>query len=498
VADRLALPRWVTPVSAAEVRRGDGADVAAFIEMVCTVTQDTVSGPAGSPMVLRAWQKRLLGEVFARRPDGRLRHRVALIGMPRKNGKSALAAGLALDGLLSTVGGEVYSCAADRDQARIVFRHAQRMVANSPDLSERCKVFRDLIEVPATGSVYRSLSSESFTKEGLSPTRVIFDEVHAQPNRELWDVMALALGARVDPLMIGITTAGVRQDSTGQDSVCYQLFQHGLRIASGEVTDPSFHMAWWGAAAEADHRDPKVWSRANPALGDLLDPEDLASAIVRTPENEYRTKRLNQWVAAQQAWLPAGAWDACREQRSVPDGVDVVLAFDGSFSGDSTGLTVHEIGTNHVDVVGLWERPPDLIDWQVDQDEVEATVRAAFETWNVQLLAYDPRVWQQLFQRLAAEGYPCEPVPQGQTMIAAAQRFYEDVINQRLTHSGDPALARHVGNAVVKASPQGPRVQKESKGSPRKIDLAIAAVMGHVYASQLGVNEYAEPYVGVI
>lgn len=497
MADRGWPPRWVTPVPVADVRRGDGRDIADLIEAVCTVTQDTFAGPAGTPMVLRPWQRRLLGQLFARRPDGRLRHRLALVGLPRKNGKSALAAGIALDGLLTTRGGEVYSCAADRDQARIVFGHARRMVEASPDLSERCKVYRDVITVPATGSVYRSLSAEAFTKEGLSPTRVIFDEVHAQPNRELWDVMALASGARVDPLLLGISTAGVKTDTTGGDSICYQLVQHGQRVAAGELEDPSFFFAWWAAPDESDHRDRAAWRTSNPALGDLLDVEDMVSSVAKTPENEFRTKRCNQWVSAAQAWLPAGTWDALTDVRGIPDGTEVVLSLDASFSSDSTAMTVHELGgTNHIDVAGLWEKPAGAEGWRVPLDEVEAMIRGCFERWSVRHLVYDPRIAQQLMERLGAEGYPVEQVSQGQVMIAAAQRFYEDVVQGKLTHSGDARLARHIANAVVKQTPAGPRVAKETRGSPRKIDAAIAAVMGHAYASQLGVD--AEPGVWAV
>lgn len=480
---RSCPPRWLTKVPPADMRRGDGKDIAEFIEHFCTVTQDTFAGPAGSPMVLRPWQRKLLNGVFARRGDGRRRHRMALVGMPRKMGKSGLSAGIALDGLFATKGAEIYSCAADRDQARIVFGHARRMIEASPELSSRCSLYRDTIELRETSSVYRSLSAEAYTKEGLSPTLVIFDEVHAQPTDELWNVMALASGARIDPLMLGITTAGVKTDITGQDSICYRMFQHGQRVASGEVEDNSFFMAWWGAPDDADHANPKVWAAANPAYGDLLDPEDMTSAVKRTPENEFRTKRLNQWVSAQTAWLPGGAWEALAVKRPVAEGEEVILAFDGSFSGDCTGLTVQSIRDLHIDVVDCWERPPGSVDWRVDQDEVETVLRKAFTRWNVRHCVYDRRIWQQLMERLRAEGYPMEEVPQGQVMIAAAQRFYEDTVNRRLTHSGDPRLARHVGNAVVKPTPQGPRVQKETANSPRKIDLAICAVMGHAYAA---------------
>jgi phage terminase large subunit-like protein len=480
-------PRWLTPVPDEDVARGDGALFSDFAQAVCRVDKDSLASPAGELLVFRAWQQQLLGHLLARRPDGRLRHRQALVGVARKNGKSGVGAALGLGGLvLGPQGGEVYSCAADKQQAKVVFDTARRMVKMDPELSQLLKVYRDVIEFEKTGSVYRALSAEAYTKEGLNPHLVVFDEVHAQPNRDLWDVMALAQGARVEPLMVGITTAGVRTDTTGQDSLCYGLYQYGQRVASGELDDPTFFMAWWEPRnPEADHRDPATWREANPGLADLVSAEDLASAVLRTPENEFRTKRCNQWVATEQAWFPTGLWDSLAVRRAVPDGSEVVLAFDGSFSGDSTGLTVHSVVDLHMDVVACWEKPTGETGWRVNPDEVETTLRDAFERWKVRHCVYDPRIWQQMFERLAAEGYPCEAMPQGLAMIQAAQRLYDAAKDRKLTHSGEQRLARHVGNAVIKATPQGWRVQKESPNSPRKIDLAICAVMGHAYAAAL-------------
>ncbi|MFI6117468.1 terminase large subunit domain-containing protein [Kitasatospora sp. NPDC051164] len=462
------------------MRRGDGEHVAEFIEAMCTITRDTFSGASGQPLTLRPWQRKLLGHVFARRQDGRRRHRVALVGEPRKNGKSGLAAGIALDGLFECAGAEVYSCAGDRDQARIVFGDARRMVENSPDLAEACKVYRDAIEVPASGSVYRCLSAEAFTKEGLSPTRVIFDELHVQPNDELFNVMALAAGARIDPLLFAITTAGVKTDSTGQDSVCYRLFQYGQRIASGEEVDPAFFLAWWGAPDEADHRDQRVWRTANPAFGDLIDPEDFEAAVRRTPEAEFRTKRLNQWVSTAQAWLPAGAWDGCTAGGPVEDGAEVCIGFDGSFNGDSTAITVVSCAeVPHVDVVAAWERPQEAgQDWTVPILEVEDALRQACRRWNVREIVCDPYRWGRTYQVLEEEGLPVVEFPQSPArMIPATTRFYEAVMNRTLTHSGDPRLARHLANCVIRTDSRGSRLSKDAKHSPRKIDLAVSAVM---------------------
>jgi hypothetical protein len=327
-------PRWLSKTTNAERDRGDGAWCADWIDAACKQTADTIAGKVGEPIVCRPFQRDLLGALLARRKDGRRKHRSALVGMPRKNGKSSLASGIALFELLEGPdGGQVLSCAAEKEQARIVFGTAKRMVELDAELSARVTCYRDALDVKATGSVYRVLSAEAYSKEGLNPSLVVFDEVHAQPNRELWDVMAQAQGARVEPLMLGITTAGVMSDTTGNNSLCFDLYLHGRDVGAGIVTDPSFFFCWWEPRdTNTDHRDPKVWADANPGLGDIVASEDFEAVVVKTPEAEFRTKRLNIFTAAQSAWLPFGAWDACAEATTIGDGADVVLGFDGSFN----------------------------------------------------------------------------------------------------------------------------------------------------------------------
>jgi phage terminase large subunit-like protein len=232
------------------------------------------------------------------------------------------------------------------------------MVRLEPELGF-LQTYRDAIFNPKNGSTYRALSSESYTKEGLSPTLVAFDEVHAQPNRELWDVMSLAQGARREPMMIGITTAGVKTDSSGKDSLCYGLYQYGMKVASGEIDDPTFFFSWWEANdANGDFRSPATWREANPGFDDIVSAADFESVINRTPESEFRTKRLNQWVSVSDTWLPAGSWESCQLDRKIDDGVDIVLSFDGSKNHDATaivGVTVEE--NPHIFVIKVWEKP---------------------------------------------------------------------------------------------------------------------------------------------
>jgi len=224
-------PYWLTPVPEDAVERGDGDFIVRFADAFATITKDSIAGPSGSKMVLRDWQKRLLGDLFARDDDGGLRHRISLVGMPRKSGKSALGSLIAAFALvdLKTQGAEIYSVAADRNQARIVFEDTKKMIRNS-ELSEHVKIYRDSLYVPATGNVYRALSADAPRHEGLSPTLVLFDELHAQPNRKLFDVMSLAQGARgKQATLIAITTAGVKTESqTGRDSIAYTLYNYGF------------------------------------------------------------------------------------------------------------------------------------------------------------------------------------------------------------------------------------------------------------------------------
>lgn len=476
-------PLYLTPVDPADIARGDGPVVDEFIGDYCRITKESVGGRAGELIRLRNWQHDLTGMIRARRPDGRLRHREALIGLPRKNGKSALGSSLATYGLsTAAAGSEIYSCAADKDQAKIVFGVARRMVEMDPSLSEIITCYRDVLEYKDTGSIYKALSSEAFTKEGLNPSEIYYDELHAAPNDELYHVMAEAQGARKDPLFVIITTAGVKSDTTGQDSICYRRYQYGLKVASGEIYDPTFFMAWYGAPEDDDYRSTEVHKSANPGYGDLIDPEDFTSVLGKVSEADFRTKRLNQWVNQAQAWLPQGSWEACLETdaRSLltcPRGV--VLGFDGSKSGDCTALVAVSVeAIPQIAVLNLWEKPADSPHWSVPRGEVREAIRQACRDYDVREIAWDEFLWLDSAEELSDEGLPVVTFPQNLSRMGpATQKFFERVRDRTISHSGDPRLARHLGNATTKTDVRGTRIVKDAPNSPRKIDLAVAAVM---------------------
>lgn len=433
---------------------------------------------AGKPFLLEWWQKELLNDLYGRvGPDGRRWYREALIGIARKNGKSALAAGLGLYHLTigGEQGGEVYSLAGSRDQARIVFNVARAMVEASPLLAKECRPYRSVIEHKESGSIYRTLSADAGLAHGYNPCAAIVDELHVHPDGELYEAMKTAMGAREEPLLVSITTAGF-----DPDSFCYQMFDRARRDE-----DPRLLFRWWSAPDGSPVDDGRGWAAANPAswITDEFLAGQLASAGLS--ENAFRRLHLNQWTESVEAWFPFGVWEQRGCDRRLGVGDDVALALDGSFSGDSTAL-VACTPDGFVSVVGCWEKPPgDKGDWRVSHTEVEAKILEACRAYRVFEVTADPHLWQRSLEVLAAEGLPVTEFPQSaQRMSPATAAFHDAVLAGELTHDGDPRLARHVGHAVLKADVRGSRIVKESATSSRKIDLAVAAIMAFERAHQ--------------
>jgi phage terminase large subunit-like protein len=481
-------PAWVTPSKLEFGSRG--ADAVDFINTFVTLTKDSIAGNAGEPIQLRGWQEQLLEETLELDEQGLFKKRTALWGMARKNGKSALITGLGLWFLFNgDEGGEVYSCAAEKEQARITFGDARKIIEREPELSAMCNVYRDVIEIPDTGSIWRVLSAEAYSKEGLNASAVIFDEVHALKDRAMWDVMQLSMASRRQPIMLATTTCGVKTDSSGQDSTAYSLYQYGQKVSRGEIDDPSFYMAWWQADEADDHKAEETWIKANPGYGDLNSKDDFISVVGRTPEAEFRTKRCNQWVNSQNAWLPAGVWETLADKDIVVNDLDeIILGIDGSFSGDTTaivGVTVPKSRDDkpHVFLVKAWEKQPeDLDDWRVDTLEVEQTLIDFCRLHpNVKEMAFDPFRWQRSMAVLQDLGLPVVEFPSTspRRMVVACQKVYDSVTEATLTHDGNPLLARHIDNAVLKIDNLGSRIVKETRNSPRKIDAAVSFVIAY-------------------
>ena len=335
-------PTWSTPKL---YPQSDGHKVVDFARTFLHVSKGV---RAGQPLILTNWQVALLDALYERREDGLLRYRRSLIGLGRKNGKSLLGSVIALYGLIEgEASAEVYSAAGDRQQARVVFNEAKWQISQSPALSGVCKVYRDVIEIPSTGAIYRVLSSDAKLQQGLNPSTVIFDEAHIQPNEELFNALSLGSGARKDPNIVAITTAGY-----DLDSLCGRLYNYGKRVISGDQVDERFGFFWWEAPTDCDIADRDAWNVANPNLAEgLLDMDDMEISMNQTAEVAFRRYRLNQWVRTDgESWLPKGAWELCRSEDDLDPNLPVFVGIDMALKHDSIAVVVAQpqIGRAHV------------------------------------------------------------------------------------------------------------------------------------------------------
>jgi len=426
---------------------------------------------ARKPLKLRFWQQDLVRPLF---DDPRPRQ--ALYSVPRANGKSTLAAAIGLYGLFADreEGASVLVVASDERQASLIFHTARRMVELNPKLSDACQIYQDRLYVPATDSTLRPLPAEPSALHGYDPSLLIVDELHVVTER-VWEACTLASGKRERSLTLAISTP-----PEDQNSVMFKLAEYGRQDA-----DPAFVFREFTAPVGCRVDDEQAWRIANPALGDFLHIDAMRAVLRTTRESTFRRQRLGMWVFGTEEWLTTAQWRACADPgHKLPDGASVVLGFDGSFNGDCTALVA--VTTEFLEVVNLWERPERDPDWQVPISDVEDAVRAACMRFQVREIAMDLYRWARSAQIFEAEGMTVASYPQQSAalMIPATTRFAEAIINKTLTHSGDPRLTRHVSNCVLRVTPSGPRLSKEHKGSPRHIDLAVAAVMAYDRACQ--------------
>lgn len=438
---------------------------------------------AGERLTWLDWQRWLLQWLLEHRADGSglLRYRQAVVGLPRKTGKSLIGAGLALYFLVGVpgYGREIYSVAGDRQQAKLVFGEARWQVEQSQWLSKELKTYRDAIEHRATGSVYRVLSHEGKLAQGLNPFLTLADETHVYPNEDLYQAMLQGSGARPESLLVSLTTAG---DSYG--SLLGRLHEYGRSIAMGETNDPTFGIAWWQAPPGRAADDEQTWFQANPNLSlGLADMDEMRSTFKSTPEPMFRRYRLNQWVPhGGLGWMDMEAWkNQERPDRAVIPGESIALAFDGSVTSDTTAL-VGMTMDGHVFVIGAWEADLDDSEWQVPRDEVNRAVEDAFALYDVRVFQADTAYWKaefDLWQETFSKRRVLDFTMSHARMVPAVQEFYAGIKSGAITHSGDSRLTRHVGNAVVHETPRGVTIKKEKKDSPMKIDLAVAACIAN-------------------
>ena len=472
---------------------------------------------AGQKFDLFPWQEdELIRPLFGRlRPDRTRQYQYVYCEIPKKNGKSELAAGIALYLLFidKEPGAEIYSAASDRDQASIVFNVATQMVRYSNALSSRCKIIESTKRiVHEDGGVYRVLSAEAFSKHGYNVSAVLFDELHTQPNRDLWDVLTKGAGdARTQPIFFAITTAGF-----DRHSICWEVHEHARQVRDGVIKDPAFLPVMYYADEDADWTKQAVWEKCNPSMtslrpaGDgILDPKRIKAACRRAQdnpaeENMFRRLRLNQWVKQESRYLPMAAWDACGEAfdpealygkaccagLDLASSIDVaalVLAFEGD--DDTVKLLPYfwvpaENIEKRARTDGVpydqWGRegflkatPGNVIDYATIRHDINELSKL----YEIRELAFDRWGAVQMSQDLTEDGFTMIEFGQGyRSMSPPTKEMLKMVLGGKIRHGGNPVLRWMADNVVVTSDP-AENVKPDKNKSTERIDGIVAAIM---------------------
>ena len=468
----------------------------------------------GQPFHLLPWQEKIIRDVFGtvRDDDPTMRqYTTAYIEIPKKNGKSELGAAIALNMLINDDEwkAEVYSCASDRQQAAIVFDVAVDMVRQSPALMKRVKIIpstRRMIYQP-TGSIYQVLSSEVATKHGLNVSACIFDELHTQPTRALYDVMTQGSGdARKQPLWFFLTTAG-----TDRNSICWEVHQKALDILEGRKNDPRFYPVLFGLPDEADWTNEENWYRANPSLDHTITIDKVRDAFRKaqeTPadENQFRQLRLNQWVKQSVRWMPMDKWDECGGvvDPYALEGRVCYAGLDLSSTSDLTALVLVFPPTSedepYIALPFFW-LPEETLSLRVRRDHVpydqwakrgfiqttegnvvhygfiERFICELGERYDIREIAHDRWNATMMVQTLEDDGFTMVPFGQGfKDMSPPTKELMRIVLEHKLCHGGHPVLRWNMDNAYVRTDPAG-NLKLDKEKSTEKIDGVVALVM---------------------
>lgn len=506
----------------------DAADYAVnFIECL----SHTKGKWSGKPFELIDWQEQIIRDIFGTlKPNGYRQFNTAYIEIPKKMGKSELAAAVAL--LLCCGDGEeraeVYGCASDRQQASIVFEVAADMVRMSPALSKRVKILSATkrIVFQPTNSFYQVLSAEAYSKHGFNIHGVVFDELHTQPNRKLFDVMTKGSGdARTQPLYFLITTAG-----SDTKSICYETHQKAKDLLEGRKVDPTFYPVIYGADESDDWTDPKVWKKANPSLGITVGIDKVKAACESAKqnpaeENTFRQLRLNQWVKQAVRWMPMDKWDKCAFAVNEEDLLGRVCygGLDLSSSIDITAFVLvfppEDEDDKYVVLPYFW-LPEETLNLRVNRDHVpydvwekqgylkttegnvvhygfiEKFIEELGEKYNIREIAFDRWGAVQMVQNLEGMGFTVVPFGQGfKDMSPPTKELMKLTLEEKVAHGGHPVLRWMMDNIFIRTDPAG-NIKPDKEKSTEKIDGAVATIMALDRAIRCGNDTSASVYDG--
>ena len=498
--------RFMLPTSHYDKAKADRA--VKFIENLC----HTKGKWAGKRFWLLPWQEQLIRDIFGIvKPDGYRQFRTAFVEICKKVGKSELAAAVALYLLYADnePSAEVYGAAADRQQASIVFDVARQMVEMSPALLKRSKLMTATKRIVNYGNsgYYQVLSAEVGGKHGFSVSGLVFDEIHTQPNRQLYDVLTKGSSdARQNPLHFIITTAG-----TDRHSIAYELHTKAVDILEGRRVDPTFYPVVYGLKDDEDWEDEANWYKVNPSLGYTVDIERLRDAYREAKQNPadevtFKWLRLNMWVSSTVAWIPDAIFMKGNEEIDLAalEGRDCYGGLDLSSTGDITALVLmfpprdedekyillpffwvpEETIPQRVKAASvpydIWEKQGFLLSTEgnvIHYDFIEKFINDLAEKYHICEIAVDRWNATQMIQNLEGDGFTMVPFGQGfASMSGPTKDFYRLLMEGQIIHGGHPVLRWMAGNVVVDTDPAG-NIKVTKAKSKEKIDGIVAAIM---------------------
>ncbi len=498
--------QFMLPTSRYDKKKADRA--VTFIENLC----HTKGKWAGTPFWLLPWQEQLIRDIFGIvKPDGNRQFRTAFVEICKKVGKSELAAAVALYLLYADnePSAEVYGAAADRQQASIVFDVAKQMVEMSPALMKRSKLMgatKRIVNYSNAG-YYQVLSAEVGGKHGFSVSGLVFDEIHTQPNRQLYDVLTKGSSdARQNPLHFIITTAG-----NDRHSIAYELHTKAVDILEGRRVDPTFYPVVYGLKDDEDWEDEANWYKVNPSLGYTVDIERLRDAYREAKQNPadevtFKWLRCNMWVSSTVAWIPDAIYMRGNEPIDMDAlaGRDCYAGLDLSSTGDITALVLifpprnedekyvllpyfwipeetipRRVKANSVPY-DIWEKQGYIMSTEgnvIHYDFIEKFIMYLSEKYHILEIAVDRWNATQMIQNLEGEGFTIVPFGQGfSSMSAPTKEFYRLLMEGRIIHGGNPVLRWMAGNVVIDTDPAG-NIKVTKAKSKEKIDGIVAAIM---------------------
>ena len=477
-----------------------------FIEKFCTHVKGELAGKA---FILEKWQKDdIVRPLFGwkDKDTGLRKYRTCYVEIPRKNGKSNLAAALALYLMFADgePGAEIISAAGDRGQANIVYHIAQEMIKNNKHLRSKAKVLRNTIEYKS--SWYKSISAEAYTKHGLNCHGIIFDELHTQPNRELWDVLTTSVGARRQPLIISLTTAG-----HDRASICYEMHEYSEGVLNGSIEDDSFLPVLYKAEPDDDWTDPETWKKANPGYGSICNEAYFMDAVKKAKSNpsminSFLRLHLNIWTSAETAWIPDDIY--MKGDKPIPfDRLPSLPAYGGLDLASTQDLTafalifrddenecfyllchqfVNSVKAHNkklaagVDYLN-YERegdititPGNVTDYRI----VKQYILDQCAKYDVQEIGYDPKFSTYIVAELTEEEITMQPMAQNITSMNGPTKEMEmEIMKGNVIHGGNKCLRWRFGCAIIYTdNNENKRVIKEQKEN-KKVDGVIASII---------------------